>query len=193
MALPPLIFLAAARASKRVILVGDFWQLPPIIRSKDPIARERLGQDAFHLTGIVKSNEPEKSAIILTALKTQQRMRTPIANVARELAYGHSRLIDHEIVRTREEKEWLDVLPRNSLMVLDTAELNSWCGREAGSLSRFNFNSATAAVDIAALAGSLPSQAKGRAEKIDWHCDTVRCTATIDTAANRSSRARRLG
>ncbi len=154
MALPPLIFLAAARASKRVILVGDFWQLPPIIRSKDPIAKERLGQDAFHLTGIVKSNEPEKSAIILTALKTQQRMRTPIANVARELAYGHSRLVDHESVRTREEKEWLHALPRNPLIVLDTAELNSWCGREAGSLSRFNFNSATAAVDIAALAAA---------------------------------------
>jgi hypothetical protein len=143
MALPPLIFLAAARANSRVILVGDFWQLPPITRSKDITAKERLGQDTFHLTGIAKDNQASDSAAILTALKTQQRMRSPIANVARELAYGHSRLLDHNSVFTRKEKEWLQALPQNPLVVVDTAELNSWCGREAGSLSRFNFNSTT--------------------------------------------------
>jgi hypothetical protein len=158
MALPPLIFLAAARASKRVILVGDFWQLPPIVRSKNPIAEQRLGQDAFHVAGIVSANNQlSRSVNVVTALRTQQRMRTPIADLARELAYGHSHLLDHESVRTREEKPWLKALPENPLVVVDTAELNSWCGREAGSLSRFNFNSATVAIDIAAMAAaSLP-------------------------------------
>jgi hypothetical protein len=152
MALPPLIFLAAARANTRVILVGDFWQLPPIIRSKNPSAIERLGQDAFHLIGLARSNKPNQSAAVFTALKKQQRMRERIANVARELAYGHDQLIDdQEKLDARPRPEWLDLLPRNDLIVVDTAELNSWCGREAGSLSRFNFNSATTAVDIAAL------------------------------------------
>lgn len=156
-ALPPLIFLAAARASARVILVGDFMQLPPIVRSKNSLAKERLGEDVFRLAGIARSNKPVDACAVLTALQTQHRMRTPIANVARELAYGSSHLVDHESVRTRGEKEWLHILPSNPLLVVDTADLNSWCGRQAGSLSRFNFSSATVSVDLAALvAASLP-------------------------------------
>jgi hypothetical protein len=165
MALPPLIFLAAARASKRVILVGDFWQLPPIVRSKSPTAKERLGQDIFHLAGVAKSMQPVDSCRVLTALKIQERMRTPIADVVRELAYGHARFVDAEKIHTRKEKEWLHVFPSNPLLIVDTADLNSWCGRESGSLSRFNFNSATASVDLAALAAASAQKPKTEGER----------------------------
>jgi len=58
MALPPLLFIGARRALQRVILVGDFKQLPPIVRSDNEIAHERLRQDAFHLSQIARDLEP---------------------------------------------------------------------------------------------------------------------------------------
>jgi superfamily I DNA and/or RNA helicase len=152
MALPPLIFLAAARASTRVILVGDFKQLPPIVRSKEKIAKERLGKDVFQLADLVTDDlKPVQSVQVLTMLKTQQRMRPEIASVARKLACGPI-LTDSEKVKTGKSPDWLNILSSSRLLIVDTADLNSWCGREVGSLSRFNFNSATVCIDLAALA-----------------------------------------
>jgi superfamily I DNA and/or RNA helicase len=112
MALPPLIFLAAAPASTRVILVGDFKQLPPIVRSKGKIAKERLEKDVFQLADLVTDDlKPVQSVQVLTMLKTQQRMRPEIANVARKLAYRMN-LIDSDKVKTRPTPDWLQVLCR---------------------------------------------------------------------------------
>jgi hypothetical protein len=110
MALPPLVFLAAARASSRVILVGDFHQLPPIVRSRNELARERLGTDVFRLAGVAALPGAVPSSPVLTSLKIQKRMRPEIASVARELAYKGN-LTDHEEVTTRPAPEWLSVLP----------------------------------------------------------------------------------
>ena len=35
MAMPPLLAYAVSRARKRVVMVGDMYQLPPVIRSKE--------------------------------------------------------------------------------------------------------------------------------------------------------------
>lgn len=58
MALPPLVFLCAGRAESRVILVGDFLQLPPIVRSDTPMSNARLATDTFHLAREVKDMKP---------------------------------------------------------------------------------------------------------------------------------------
>ena len=42
----------------------------------------------------------------------------------------------------------------NPLVILDTADLHCWSGKQPGSLSRFNFHSATVAVEVAALAAA---------------------------------------
>lgn len=70
MALPPLVFLAAGRATTRVVLVGDFWQLPPIVRSDDPISNVRLGEDVFHLSGVAIGSKPADRCPVLTRLCT---------------------------------------------------------------------------------------------------------------------------
>jgi hypothetical protein len=155
MALPPLIFLAAGRATRRVILVGDFLQLPPIVRGNTPLSNARLATDTFHLAGVAKELKPAPNCRVLTKLKTQRRMRTEIADVARHLVYtGAGGLDDHPEVGERESADWLEFLPTNPLIIVDTADLHCWSGKQPGSLSRFNFYSATVAVEIAAMAAA---------------------------------------
>jgi len=156
MALPPLIFLAAGRAKLRVVLVGDFLQLPPIVRSDTEITNAVLGTDAFRLAGITDGIKPIDPCPVLAKLTTQRRMLPAIADVARHLVYRRAGgLDDHETVRQRKVEEvapWLDFLPKNPLLIVDTADLYCWSGKQPGSLSRFNMYSATLAVDIAAMA-----------------------------------------
>ena len=156
MALPPLIFLAAGRAKLRVVLVGDFLQLPPIVRSDTEIAKAILGTDTFHLAGIAVDMRPSEPCSVLAKLTTQRRMVPAIANVARHLVYQRVvDLDDHDEAKQRKVEEvnpWLDFLPENPLLIVDTADLYCWSGKQPGTLSRFNMYSATLAVDIAAMA-----------------------------------------
>ncbi len=156
MALPPLILLAAGRARSRVILVGDFLQLPPIVRSDNKIANAILGTDMFHLAGVAVDLKPSKNCPVLTRLTTQHRMVPEIAEVARCLVYRQAGdLLNHDDVKKRkveEENPWLDFLPKNPLIILDTADLYCWSGKQPGTLSRFNMYSAMLSVEIAAIA-----------------------------------------
>jgi RecA/RadA recombinase len=153
MALPPLIFLVAARAANRVILVGDFKQLAPVVRSDSEVSSSRLRQDVFHLSGVAVNGKPSKSPS-LVRLRTQQRMLSPIADGARVLAYGQDGLIDHETVRQRKPAHWADVLSETPLLIVDTADLHCWSGKQPRTLSRFNFYSATIASELAAAAAA---------------------------------------
>jgi len=156
MALPPLIFLAACRARSRVILVGDFLQLPPIVRSDTELTNAILGTDTFHLSGVAVDLKPSENSKVLTRLNIQQRMVPEIAEVARCLVYQQAGdLIDHDKVKKRKVEEvnpWLDFLPKNPLIIVDTADLYCWSGKQPGSLSRFNMYSAMLSVEIAAIA-----------------------------------------
>ena len=159
MALPPLIFLVASRANSRVILVGDFLQLPPVVRSDSQVSNARLREDAFHLAGVAQELRAVENCPVLTRLKTQRRMVPPIADVARHLAYGPDGIHDDASVLNRETPIWLNFLPANPLLLVDTADLHCWSGKQPGSLSRFNFYSATVAVELAAMAAAkVPEQ-----------------------------------
>ncbi len=162
MALPPLVLLAAARATSRLILVGDFYQLPPIVRSDSEISSHRLRQDIFHLAGIVSNdNRITSESPVLARLSTQRRMVAEIADVARHLLY-HSHLKDHDAVFDQEYPGWLSFLPDSPLVVVDTADLHCWSGKQPGSLSRFNFYSAQLATELASMAAvGCPKPAEG--------------------------------
>ncbi|WP_286952822.1 MULTISPECIES: AAA domain-containing protein [Aminobacterium] len=158
MALPPLLFLAAARGRKRVILVGDFLQLPPIVQSEDSLVSERLGVDVFHLSGLVKDFKPVRCNKCLVKLDTQRRMLPQIAEVARDLVYVSSglKLKDHSVTKNRlkdiDNNKSIRFLSPNPLTIVDTSDLKCWCGKQSGSLSRFNLYSAKLAVEIASFA-----------------------------------------
>ena len=156
MALPPLLFLAARRARKRVVLVGDFLQLPPIVRSDESVTDERLGTDVFRLAGLADGLDLARGPFKMAILDTQRRMAPPIAELARHLSPAyHEHLRDHPSVAERAAPGWLDGIgPDAGVTVVDTAELHAWSGRDRTSLSRFNLATAAAATQLAALAAS---------------------------------------
>ena len=152
MAMLPLLAFAAARARKRIIVVGDFYQLPPVVRSSEGPEHDLLAKDIFDFREITQAVDAGRDHEHLARLTVQRRMHPAIAEVARHLVY-RSALEDHATTRTRSvPTELVQVLGTNEpLVIVDTADLRTWCGKMPGSLSRFNFYSGQAAVEIAAM------------------------------------------
>ena len=156
MALPPLLFLAARLAQERVVLVGDFLQLPPVVRSDEPISDARLGMDVFHLAGLADELALVKGPYVPVVLRQQRRMAPHIAELARRLASAYrEHLYDHPEVARRQSPAWVAHLGLpGPVTFVDTSELNAWAGRDPVGLSRFNVATAAAATQLAALAAS---------------------------------------
>ena len=63
-------FLEALRAQKRLLLFGDFRQLPPIHLSQTRAAHRWLGRDAFEIVGVRQHIEAEETESRVTLLDT---------------------------------------------------------------------------------------------------------------------------
>ncbi|GAA0539913.1 MULTISPECIES: AAA domain-containing protein [Streptomyces] len=107
----PSAWLAAGLAGKRVVVAGDFRQLPAVTKGEgDQKATEQerahsrqwASRDAFHAAGLVSASGSVRHDPRLVALDTQYRMREPICDVVNVVAYpdaplstgrdGHSRI-----------------------------------------------------------------------------------------------------
>lgn len=92
----PSAWFAAGLARKRVIVAGDFRQLPAVTKGdgdrgaseeEREHSREWTARDAFHAAGLVDSSGRVRQDPRLAALDTQYRMREPICAVVNEVAY----------------------------------------------------------------------------------------------------------
>lgn len=152
MAMLPLIAYAAARASRRVIVVGDMYQLPPIVRSDRLGAGRLLGTDIFELRGITKAIDTGENVDQLAKLMIQRRMHPEIASLSRQLIEGYRELQDDTALSTRTRPEMTSALGTNApLVAVDISRFNAWSGKLPESLSRFNFVSGQVAVELASL------------------------------------------
>lgn len=144
------------------------YQLPPIVHSMSGSPGGLLGEDIFEFRGIRDAVDADVDQPILAKLSVQRRMHPTIADVARELISGYRDLTDDRDTLTRSEPSWLDVFETGSpLAIVDITEFRSWSGKLPGSLSRFNFVSAQAAVEIAALyAARMPQPEPDAAPRI---------------------------
>lgn len=101
----PALWCAAGLAKAKVVIVGDFYQLPPIVKhrvinSKDKteeqIQEEEalvynwLKKDIFQVVGILNDIKMGVIPNCLKQLKKQYRMHPDIANVLNKLVYGES-------------------------------------------------------------------------------------------------------
>lgn len=78
MVLLPALYFAAALSTERVIVSGDFRQLPPILPSREQAIHDLIGQDVFQAAGIDgKREDPSRLAM----LKTQYRMTDDICRL----------------------------------------------------------------------------------------------------------------
>lgn len=96
----PLYFCAAALAQQRIVIAGDFRQLPPIVRvgsnssrGDSPAAtleadmKELLTENAFTKSGVIAKSKIGEKSTELIALRDQYRMREPISNLISETFY----------------------------------------------------------------------------------------------------------
>ena len=105
----PSAWYTASLARKRVVLAGDFRQLPAVTRGsnnrKAPAqdtehSRLWMDRDAFHAAGLV---DPQGGARVgdprMVALNEQYRMRRAICTVVNEVAYPDAPLLTGSGVR----------------------------------------------------------------------------------------------
>jgi superfamily I DNA and/or RNA helicase len=96
----PLYYCAAALAQKRIVIAGDFRQLPPIVRvgsnstrGDSPDAtleadmKALMTENAFTKSGVIAKSKIGEKSTELIALRDQYRMRGPISDLISETFY----------------------------------------------------------------------------------------------------------
>lgn len=130
MASLPALYVAAARADQRVVLIGDPLQLPPIVKSKEAEATNWLGRDIFtaaHI-GLQEAHEGGHHAVLLDQ---QRRMRAEVSLLARRFVYDNL-LQDHPDV-TRIPYPRIEPEPDHPLVLCDTSDARPVCSRPTSS------------------------------------------------------------
>jgi hypothetical protein len=128
----------AATLGGRIIICGDFKQLPPIASSRDPLVTKWLKEDIFHKSGIVEFVNEGKMHPHLFLLKEQRRMHPDISSFTNQYIY-HSMVGDHESVyQNRNMIVDLPPFPHRAAILLDTSHMGAYGMTEKASNSRIN-------------------------------------------------------
>lgn len=98
-----LLLIAAVRSTARIVIAGDFRQLPPIISlgdeskgkisERDKFLGALLAEDAFHKSGVIQRLNAGEVVPELVALVEQYRMRSEISELISDRFYPDHRLI----------------------------------------------------------------------------------------------------
>jgi AAA domain len=128
----------AAAMGKRVIICGDFKQLPPIASSRDPLVAKWMKEDVFHQAGVVSSLNEGKLHPQLFLLKEQRRMHPDISAFTNKYIY-HSLVGDHESVyKSRNRIVNQAPFQERAAVLLDTSLTGQHCLSDKATNSRFN-------------------------------------------------------
>ncbi|MGM0901124.1 MAG: DEAD/DEAH box helicase [Bacillota bacterium] len=128
----------AATLAKRVIICGDFKQLPPIASSRDALVTEWLKEDVFHKAGVVESVNEGKLHPHLFLLNEQRRMHPDISAFTNQFIYK-GLVKDHETVFANRNKIVAQSpFPNRASILLDTSFTGLHSFSEKSSNSRYN-------------------------------------------------------
>lgn len=126
-----LFYCAAAKAKSRIVIAGDFRQLPPIVKvggrtksnnepsSSDIEHKELLTKNPFTFSKVLEGIGQKSESPNLIALRDQYRMREPIANLISDYFYPEHTL---KTIENRMDKKtpW----GNESFIIFDTSTLN---------------------------------------------------------------------
>ncbi|SFA90877.1 MULTISPECIES: AAA domain-containing protein [unclassified Bacillus (in: firmicutes)] len=128
----------SATLAKRVIICGDFKQLPPIASSRDALVNQWLKEDIFHRAGVVDWVNEGRLHPHLFLLKEQRRMHPDISAFTNEHIYG-GLVGDHlSVQKSRNEIVSQRPFPNRASILLDTSFSGTYCSTERTSHSRIN-------------------------------------------------------
>ncbi len=158
MVLMPYLWFVATKAKKRLVVSGDFLQLPPISIADDPkkypMAAKWLAKDPFEICKarprLGNAQDPR-----LCSLKAQYRMHPDIGEVANELVYSkYGNPLEHKISQSQKMESALgcNPCPGEALVLCDTSRANPWCALQDPTWSRYNIYSAIVCVRLASEA-----------------------------------------
>jgi hypothetical protein len=143
MAILPTIFYCAALARKKVIIVGDPQQLPPIVQSDADYVYRAMGRNIFD----VATANSEQAHEMTVMLDTQYRMHPVIGDLVSALFYD-GKLRNGDNTPERATIANRAPFPGNPLITIDTCRQTS-CATHEGSYSRFNEPTARKCVEFA--------------------------------------------
>jgi hypothetical protein len=140
MILLPAVFLAVGLATEKVIIAGDFQQLPPILQTEQQAVHDVLAHDIFAEAGISLNPASKGKVPRLVMLDEQFRMDDSICRIVSDLFYNRQ-LKTHpgRIPKAFDESAVLD----NRLTIIDTSRIWPFTTRNAFN-SRLNLMHALA-------------------------------------------------
>ena len=144
----PLLYLNACFVEKKVVVIGDFCQLPPIASSREHSVERWLKRDIFVENEIPKRIENKKGVPNLVMLQRQYRMHPTIMDVSNEFIYGRSIVNDETTNSIGVEIVVQNPAPGKHIAFYDTYEIKPWCSR-LDNWSRFNIYNASLAIKLA--------------------------------------------
>ncbi|MGA2790832.1 MAG: AAA domain-containing protein [Candidatus Bathyarchaeia archaeon] len=144
MATLPMLYFVAGLSSGRILIVGDFKQIPAIVMAETDYAKHWLRRDIFQVVGVT---DLEAGTDLCEMLRIQYRMNPDISKIVSTRIYG-GHLQDHGSVKRSPN---VDRPPGAgfSLILLDTSNLNPWSMTHDESYSRINLIHAELAVYMA--------------------------------------------
>lgn len=163
MAQLPAVWCCGALAD-RVVVVGDFRQLAPVVIADTPAAEAWLGRDAFDIAGLIGAVDGGYPAPGLVALSEQRRMAPEISRLANRLAYrglltdGPNAEDDQELSGWLADGPWQDA----RVLAVDTQSFGSFASTARGSAGWSRANAVTATVSVALARAMLE---EGRAAR----------------------------
>lgn len=141
MAYIPQVAFASA-LGKRIVVCGDFKQLPPIAMSDSKLVEKWLKRDIFHGAKIVEIVESGREHPNLFMLKEQRRMHPEISSFTNSFIYKN-KVNDHETVRKKRQPVANKLpFPKEAATLIDLSKMGAYCLKESASDSRFNLMSA---------------------------------------------------
>ena len=131
----PMVFYSAGKATNRVIIAGDFRQLPPIVVSDDELCQTWLKTDVFHHAGIAKAVNAGREPPTLVTLREQFRMQDDLCGLVNRIFYDNQ-LRTSPTVRDRVSRRPFP--SQQGLLFVDTSLWQPWASCRLGSFSRYN-------------------------------------------------------
>jgi len=151
----PNLYFAATRASQKVVVVGDFRQLPPISIGDTEMTREWLAREIFHQAGIQRAVDDGRDEPRLARLSEQYRMHPSISAISNKIIYRGEQ---HDHLDPDALRKIADVLHESRLgkapvILYDTSSTDPWsCRLDQG--GRYNLYSAVLTAELARRAAA---------------------------------------
>ncbi|MGE6752689.1 DEAD/DEAH box helicase [Rossellomorea sp. NPDC071047] len=136
----------AASLGKKIIICGDFKQLPPISTSFHPMVTKWLKEDIFHCAQVAHAVDKGRDHPQLLLLPEQRRMHPSISAFTNQYIY-HSKVGDHHSVQLKREEITNKMpFPSHGAVLFSLKEGTEWAETQKG--SRWNVLSSLVTIQL---------------------------------------------